>query len=177
MPYNHASNVTHKNIMRVLVTRIFLLFLFSSSLLVSGCGFHLRGQIDVPESLMRMHVKGTDIELVNDVERSLKFSSIELVAEGDNAALLDLSNTTYVRDVIGTTSGGIATSYKFTYRVNYVVYDADGEVLQADNVMQNRTLAYDPSQVLLFEREEIFLKEDMRKSLVSFILRRMSKIQ
>jgi LPS-assembly lipoprotein len=163
--------------MRVLITRVLLVFLLSSSLLVSGCGFHLRGQIEVPQSLERMHVKGADVELVNDIERSLKFSSIDLVAEGDNAALLDVSNTSYVSDVIGTSSGGIATSYKLTYRVNYVVYAADGEVLQADNVMQNRTLAYDPSQVLLFEREEIFLKEDMRKNLVSFILRRMSKIQ
>lgn len=177
MPYNHASNVTHINIMRVLTTRIVLLFLLSSSLLVSGCGFHLRGQIDVPESLTRMSVKGTDIELVNDIERSLKFSGIELVAEGDNAALLDLNDTTYTTDVIGTSSGGIATSYKLTYRVHYVVYAADGETLQNDNVRQDRTLAYDPSQVLLFEREENFLKEDMRKNLVSFILRRMSKIQ
>lgn len=66
---------------------------------------------------------------------------------------------------------------KMTYTVNYVVYDAEGEVLQKDSVDQNRTLAYDASNILLFEREEIFLKEEMRKELVSFILRRMSKIQ
>jgi LPS-assembly lipoprotein len=163
--------------MRVIITRLLLLIVFASSLVLSGCGFHLRGQIDVPESLMRLHVKGTDIELKRDIEKSLKFSDIEIVEEGDNAALLDISNTTYLKEVNGTTSRGTASNYKMTYTVNYVVYDADGEVLQKDSVKQNRTLAYDVTTVLLFEREEQFLMEEMRQELVSFILRRMSKIQ
>ncbi|MCP3955617.1 MAG: hypothetical protein GY697_25865, partial [Desulfobacterales bacterium] len=100
--------------MRASITRISLSFLLSSSLLLAGCGFHLRGKIDVPDSLMRLHVKGTDVELVHDVGKSLKFSDIEIVAEGDSAALLDLSNTTYVKEVNGTTSSGIASSYKMT---------------------------------------------------------------
>lgn len=163
--------------MRVIITRLLLLIVFASSLVLSGCGFHLRGKIDVPESLMRLHVKGTDIELKRDIEKSLKFSDIEIVEEGDNAALLDISNTTYLKEVNGTTSTGIASNYKMTYTVNYVVYDADNEVLQKDSVKQNRTLAYDLTRVLLFEREEQFLMEEMRQDLVSFILRRMSKIQ
>jgi LPS-assembly lipoprotein len=163
--------------MRVIITRLLLLIVFASSLVLSGCGFHLRGKIDVPESLMRLHVKGTDIELKRDIEKSLKFSDIEIVEEGDNAALLDISNTTYLKEVNGTTSRGTASNYKMTYTVNYVVYDADGEVLQKDSVKQNRTLAYDVTRVLLFEREEQFLMEEMRQELVSFILRRMSKIE
>jgi LPS-assembly lipoprotein len=163
--------------MQASITRIFFLFVFFSGLLVSGCGFHLRGQIDVPESLMRMHVKGSDIELVHDVEKSLKFSDIEIVEEGDNAALLDLSNTSYVKEVNGTNSNGIATNYKMTYTVNYVVYDANQEVLQKQSLDQNRTLAYDAANILVFEREEVFLAEDMRKDLISQMLRRMSKIE
>ncbi len=177
MPYNHALTLLTQNIMRVSITRISLLFLLSSSLLLAGCGFHLRGKIDVPDSLMRLHVKGTDIELVHDVEKSLKFSDIEIAAEGDNAALLDLSNTTYVKEVNGTTASGIASNYKMTYTANYVVLDAEGEELQRDSVKQNRTMSYDAANILLFEREENFLKEEMRQELVSFILRRMSKIQ
>ena len=163
--------------MRVIISRLVILSVLASSLVFSGCGFHLRGQIDVPESLMRLHVKGTDVELKHDIEKSLKFSDIEIVEEGDNAALLDISNTTYLKEVNGTTSRGTASNYKMTYTVNYVVYDADGEVLQKDSVDQNRTLTYDATNVLLFEREERFLMEEMRKELVSFILRRMSKIQ
>ena len=177
MPYNHTLKLTYQIIMQASITRIFFLFIFFSSLLVSGCGFHLRGQIDVPESLMRMHVKGSDIELVRDVEKSLKFSDIEIVEDGDNAALLDLSNTSYVKEVIGTDNSGIATNYKMTYTLNYVVYDANQEVLQKQSLNQNRSLAYDASRILVFEREEVFLAEDMRKDLINQMLRRMSKIE
>jgi len=163
--------------MRALITRVFFFSILSASLLVSGCGFHLRGQIDVPESLMRMYVKGTDIELVHDVEKSLKFSDIEIVAADDGAATLDLSNTTYVNFFKQKTAYEIASNYKMTYTVNYVVYDADQEMLQKQSIKQNRTLSYDAANILVFEREENFLKEEMRKDLISQMLRRMSKIQ
>lgn len=163
--------------MQLSIARVFLPFVLTIGVLLSGCGFHLRGQIDVPESLMRMHVKGTDIELVRDVEKSLKFSDIEMVDEGDDAALLDLSAASYKKEVNGTDSDGIATSYKFTYAVPYVLYDVSGEAIQRERVHQNRTLSYNAADILLFEREEQYLIEEMRKDLVSQMLRRMSKIQ
>ena len=159
------------------ITRVHLTFVVSISLLLSACGFHLRGQIDVPESLMRMHVKGNDIELVRDVERSLKFSDIELLDSESGAAVLDLSDASYLKEVNGTDNSGIATSYKLKYTVNYVVYDPEQQVIQRHKVFQDRILGYDAGDILLFEREELFLVEEMRKELVSQILRRMSKIQ
>jgi LPS-assembly lipoprotein len=163
--------------MSVSIKRFFYLLVISASLMVSACGFHLRGKIDVPPSLLRLHVKGNDIELVHDIEKSLKFSDIVIVEEGNDGALLDLSNSSYVKEVNGTDANGIASNYKMTYTVNYVVYDNKLELLQQQSVKQNRTLAYDANNILLFEREETFLVEDMRKELVSHILRRMSKIQ
>lgn len=159
------------------LSRIFLVSVLSAGLLLSACGFHLRGQIDVPESLMRMYVKGDDIDLVRDIESSLRFSDIEIVDNESGVAVLDMSDTVYLREVNGTNSNGIATSYKLRYTVNYVVLDPDREVIQTHKVFQDRFLAYDPAAVLVFEREEEFLKEDMRKELVSQILRRMSKIE
>ena len=158
-------------------SRFFLVSVLSASLFMTACGFHLRGQIDVPDSLKRMHVKGEDVELINDVERSLRFSSIDIVDTEADAAVLDLSNASYLREVNGTDDNGIATSYKLKYTVNYVVYDAEKEVIQTHKVYQHRILSYDAGQILVFEREEEYLIEDMRKELVSQILRRMSKIE
>ena len=163
--------------MSATLSRISLVFVLSTSLLLSACGFHLRGQIDVPENLMIMHVKGDDIELVRDVESSLRFSSIEIVDSEAGAAILDLSDASYLREVNGTNSNGIATSYKLKYTVNYVVFDPEQQVIQKHKVYQDRILGYDAADILVFEREEQFLIEDMRKELVSQILRRMSKIE
>ena len=159
------------------ISRVFLLLILSASLFISGCGFHLRGQIEVPESLKRLQVIGEDVELNELVIKSLKFSSIEIVEAGGDSARLDLSNSRYDKEVIGTDSNGIANNYKLKYVVNYVVYDAEGNKLQAQSVSQDRSLVYDANNILVFEREEVFLVKDMRQELVTTILRRMSKIQ
>jgi len=160
-----------------IISRAILLFVLSASLLDSGCGFHLRGQIEVPESLKRLQVIGDDTELNNLVIKSLKFSSIEIVEPGGDSAVLDLSNASYVKEVIGTDSNGIANNYKLKYTVNYVVYDAEHNKMQAQRVSQDRSLVYDADNILVFEREETYLVKDMRQELVNTILRRMSKIQ
>ncbi len=131
----------------------------------------------MPESLKRLQVVGEDMELNELIIKSLKFSSIEIVEAGGDSAVLDLSNSIYEKEVIGTDSNGIANNYKLKYVVNYVVYDAEGSKLQAQSVSQDRSLVYDANNILVFEREEIFLVKDMRQELVTTILRRMSKIQ
>lgn len=131
----------------------------------------------MPESLMRLQVVGEDIELNDLMTKSLKFSSIEIVEPGGDSAVLDLSNTVYEKEVIGTDSNGIANNYKLKYVVKYVVYDAEGKKLQAQTVSQDRSLVYDANSILVFEREEVFLVKDMRQELVNTILRRMSKIE
>ncbi len=158
------------------ISRRTFLLVISATLLLSGCGFHLRGQIEVPAGLERLHIVGEDIELNDLVEKSLRFSGIEIVEAGSDSAVLDLSNSSYTKEVIGTDGNGIANNYKMTYTVNYVVTDAQGEKLQSQRVSQDRSLVYDANNILVFEREEAFLVKDMRQELVNTILRRMSKI-
>lgn len=131
----------------------------------------------MPESLKRLQVIGEDVELNDLIIKSLKFSSIEIIEPGGDSAVLDLSNSSYKKEVIGTDSNGIANNYKLKYVVNYVVYDAERNKLQAQSVSQDRSLVYDANNILVFEREEDFLVKDMRQELVNTILRRMSKIQ
>ena len=142
-----------------------------------ACGFHLRGKIDVPEYLQRIHIKGNDIELNQRLGDSLSFSDIEIVDEVDGVALLDMAGTGYEREVNGTDANGLATSYKLKYTVVYNVFDLDSTSVLKQRLSKSRTLAYDSANVLLFEREEEFLKEDMQKELVTQMLRRISKIK
>lgn len=157
--------------------RLFGLFILTASLLLSSCGFHLRGKIEVPESLKRIHIQGNDIELIERMGDGLAFSDIEIVEAGENVAILDMRNTSYAKEVNGTNSTGIANSYILSYAVIYEVFDPEAKSLQKHNLNQSRTLAYDAANVLLFEREEEFMREDMQKELVNQMLRRISKIK
>lgn len=155
--------------------RTLLVSLMSMSLM--ACGFHLRGKIDVPDYLQRVHIKGSDIELKQRLGDSLAFSDIDIVDTSDDVAILDLAGTGYEREVNGTDGNGLATSYKLKYTVVYKVFDLDSKSVLKQRHVKSRTLAYDSANVLLFEREEEFLKEDMQKELVTQMLRHISKIK
>ncbi len=161
--------------MSTIISRSLIVLVLGLSL--SACGFHLRGKINVPDSLKQIHIIGDDAGLVKQLGKSLEFSDIVLVAADQGSAVLDLSNIEYKKDVNGTDSNGIVSSYTLKYLVEYEVLDAEKNSLQKHRVSQSRTLEYDAENILLFERKETFLKDDMLKEVVAQMLRRISKIK
>ncbi len=153
-----------------------IIALLISSLVLSGCGFKLRGKITVPENLRVIHLIGEDIELLEEIEKGLRFSDIVISDTVANAAVLDLSDTLYERTTNTTNSTGQTTSYILDYDVEFELFDPDGEEIKSDFINETRTFFYDPTEILVAEREEEFLKEDMQKAISQRILRLLSKI-
>lgn len=153
-----------------------LVALVSAGLLVSGCGFHLRGKVIVHDSLKTLHVAGDEQDIITRVIDGLEFSDIVVVDTNKDVAVLDLSNIEYERSVNTTDDAGNATAYKLEYTVKYQVLNKAGELLQKETLEESRTFSFNASQILLSEREEDFLKEDMQKELTNRLLRRLTKI-
>ncbi len=159
------------------MTRRLLLILASFSIL-SGCGFALRGNVTIPESLSTMAVVGNDLGFVDELKDALDKVGVNVTAKDDKtAAILDLGKTEYEREVRTTDSDGRATAYTLRYNVGYNVVSGAGEALQINqNLTQTRVLEFDPLLALQAQEEEDFLKEDMREEIVLQILRRLSRI-
>ncbi len=157
--------------------RSILLTLITGSLLLTGCGFHLRGKIIVPENMRSMHIIGDDYELIAELEKGLRFNDIHIADSEEGVAVLDLSDTVYERTINSTNSIGQATSFKLSYDLNFLVFDPEGETLQEQSILETRTLSFDATEILVSEREEHFLKEDMQKEVARQLLRRLSKIK
>ncbi|MGB5708186.1 MAG: LPS assembly lipoprotein LptE [Arenicellales bacterium] len=159
------------------MTRRLLLILTCFSL-VSGCGFHLRGNVDIPDSLTTMAVSGKDPDLVDELEDALESAGVNVTnTEDKSAAVLLLTQTDYEREVRTTDASGLATSYDLRYRIGYDVLSGSGDELQINQrIVQKRVFEYDPLLQLQSEEEEEFLREDMRKEIVLQILRRLSRI-
>ena len=160
------------------MTRRLLLIAALASLL-SGCGFALRGSVDLPDSLQQMSVTGDDLLLVDELKSALKTSGVTVVDAGDpSASQMELTLSDYDREVRTTDSNGLATSYNLRYRVGYDVRTADGDELQVNQrLVQKRVLDYDPLLELQSQEEEQFLREEMREELILQMLRRLSRIQ
>ncbi len=155
-----------------------LLLLTLSAALLSGCGFALRGSVNLSESISRVVVEGSDLEMVDQLEDALETNGASIAPSGDKqAAVLELTLSEFTRDVRTTDANGLATSYTLRYRVGYDVRTAAGDELQINQrLVQKRVFDYDPLQQLQSEEEEEFLKEEMQEEVVLQILRRLSRI-
>lgn len=155
-----------------------LLLLTLSATLLSGCGFALRGNVNLPASINRVTVAGEDLVMIDMLEDALETNGARIAPAGDDqAAVLELTESEFTRDVRTTDANGLATSYTLRYRVGYDMRTAAGDELQINQrLVQRRVFDYDPLQQLQSEEEEEFLREEMQEEIVLQILRRLSRI-
>lgn len=154
-------------------------FLLVSALIysISACGFHLRGQIDVPDSISVLAIQTDDTDLYRSLVEALDFSGVTVVqSSADAKALLDLHKVEFERKVRTIDDRGKVTGYNLIYRVFFKVTSAKGEKLRQSAVVARRDFNFDPDLVLQKEIEENALREDMVKELTRSILRQLSTI-
>ncbi len=147
--------------------------------LISGCGFHLRGTIELPASLTegKIFVESTDLDLIDLLNNSLSSNNATVTDEKAGSTLLRLTKSNYRRTVRTTDASGIATGYRLRYDVDYIVISPEGEILKpVTSVRQERNIDYSASQQLQIDEEEEFLKSDMRREIVLQVMRQLSKI-
>lgn len=147
-------------------------------LVLSGCGFHLRGKVDLPESMSSVFVKGSEPDLILQLEDMLTFSGADVMTSPQGAkAIVDLTRVDYRREVRTQDARGLATGYQLIYNVEFKVIDQGGKTLIDDGkVNVRRTINFDATQVLQAEQEENFLRAEMRKDAALRILRQLSKV-
>jgi len=153
------------------------LLLVSALVLLSGCGFHLRGNIDLPAGLQQMHIQGVTkhSELGLELQRSLSTSGVNVVDSSAAQVILKVSPPAFERRLL-TVSGasGKVAEYELIYTLNVSLHDRKGKVLLAPQTLrQLRDYTYDRDNVLGKGNEETRLKADMQRDLVRQVLNRL----
>lgn len=157
--------------MRALTCHIIPLTLALS--LLAGCGFQLRGEINISASVARAQVQGADRELVDALTTALRArdSAVDSVV---TIFRIDINASSFAREVLRTDSKGRAREYAIHYRLVFAVTDADGApLLTAESIALQRAYVYDPKLELQTEQEAEFLRADMRSEAVQRILQRL----
>ena len=150
-------------------------------LIVSGCGFHLRGQADLPRDLT-VQIQGKDVEGMppSQLRRILKLileaNDVTLVdVPGAADATLKILNEDLRRRTLANGPNGEVREYELRYSVDYLISMADGtHLIPRSNLTVYRDLLYSEADVLgRAEGEEIVIRE-MLSDVAYSILRRMS---
>ena len=157
--------------------KLTILMTVMAIVMLQGCGFKLRGKVDLSPALSDVYIESRDLDVMADLRKSLQFSGANVVSSQSVASSIILVDTRYEREVRTLDARGLATSYVLRYDVRFKVVSSSGEdIYESPILRQRRNFNFDASQLLEKEDEEEFLKRDMRKELVQQIMRQISAL-
>ena len=153
-----------------------LLVVFAVVLLTS-CGFHLRGQTGMPFATLYIDAAAPNTSLVTELRRSLELNNVKLVHTAEQADLvLNIVSEIPERQILSLAGSGRVNEYQLRYRVSLRAYDKQRQDwIPAEEMVQRRDYAYSDTAILAKEQEEILLYKSMRDDMVQQIVRRLSR--
>lgn len=150
------------------------------ALLVSGCGFQLRGAVTLPEGVDSLYVGGQDSngDLAQKLRALLRGNNIEVVTSPGKASYsVILLESGSMRRTLALDSQARAAEYLLTETARFEVRDSSGALaLAAQDLQEQRVMAYDPDNVTGKAEEESLLRQNMRDGLAAQIARRLRKL-
>ena len=146
-------------------------------LLLTACGFQLRGSVTLPQVMQTTHVQGDRFSLlVGELQTLLRNAGARLVEErGAATAVLRILEENSSERVLSVGATGRAVEYELFQRVDYQLEDASGELLvPRQSLSARRSYQFDENDVLGKANEEESLREEMQRDLALRIVQQLS---
>ncbi|NOY16739.1 MAG: hypothetical protein GXP23_07410 [Gammaproteobacteria bacterium] len=158
--------------------RLALILLLTTGLL-SGCGFHLRGTVVLPDSIRTVSISSPDGKLKNILTDRLESSKVTVVnSPTSDSAVIKITRANFSREVKTIDERGKSTGYVLIFKVSYQVLDSRGkELIKPSVASARRDYNFSQSQLLSATREEGLLRDEMRGDAAQGILSKMSRIR
>lgn len=149
-----------------------LLCLLWVTAVISGCGFHLRGNIELPESWqsVRLITANPNGDLGRELATTLQVMGIDLNDSAD--IILKLGSEQFRRRSVSVGTGARANRYELELATRLSISDRSGTVLMdSSDLSVLKLMNHDPNNVVGEEEEIRLLRSEMRTELVQRILR------
>jgi LPS-assembly lipoprotein len=148
------------------------------TMLMAACGWHLRGQVNLP--FERIHVESDGFSLfAAELRRVIQSgSAVQLTKTPQEAqVILRVLGEVQEKRILSLSQAGSVSEFELYYQVNYRVMDNQMQDLVAPNqISLRRDLTFDDTQTLGKESEEQLLYRDMQTDAVQLMLRRLSVV-
>lgn len=155
-----------------LLTKIFKTLIIS--VLISGllsCGFHLRGQMDIPMHAMPVYLYADDgyHDLRRDLLELFKQNEVSTTSTETSAATtIKLNRVKQANRVVSVDSLGRVREYLLTTVVSFTLTDQHST--STKSIQVTRDVDYDANNILAFKKEEATLLKEMNKDIARLIL-------
>jgi LPS-assembly lipoprotein len=152
------------------------LWIVAVALLLSACGFHLRGAYSLPfDTLYIAQPESSELRAI--IKRNVEASTQTRITEAANEAqaTLKIISDMPMKKILSLNSAGRVREYQLTRTFVFVVANnAGGEYLPQSSIIISREMTFDDSAVLSKEAEEVLLWRDIQNDLVQQLLRRLA---
>lgn len=156
------------------------LLLFLSALLLSGCGFQLRGSLPtLPEVMTDTYLQGDrNSRVYQESASAIQSSGGRLVEQRTSAsAVLILHDERFARRNLSSDTRGRVNAYEHRLQLVFSLADNQGEMLaERQQVEILREQRIDPDNVLAADQEQEILRQEMRRQAIAQMLRRLQLI-
>ncbi len=143
--------------------------------LLPGCGFQLRGVVDLPSSISPIQIQGLGEYdgLRIELSQMLHGNGIQVNKERASArSILQIRNHQSERRVLSVDGNAKVAEYELHETIQFSLIDTQGELLvteQKVSVLRNYINTED--QVLGKQQEEEVLRQEMRRDLAGRVIR------
>ena len=152
--------------------------IFMLSMLISACGFHLRGDIELPALYERvLIVDRGNTATARPLADFLENIGSEIVSRPEDAtAVITLLSRGTQRRALAV-GGKSIREYELQLNIAFIVQNALGEQIgEQQNVSLTRTYRNDPNDVLGKSNEESVIIEEMNQNILTQILFRLKAL-
>ncbi|BBB59166.1 hypothetical protein UNDKW_0893 [Undibacterium sp. KW1] len=161
------------------VKRLQWLAVIMSIMLLSACGFALRGPVALPFKSIYIGMPESSA-LGGELRRHIRANGqTQIMSEAKDAqVVLEVLSETREKQILSLNSQGRVREYNLIYNFRFRVRNNVGkEYLEPVDLQLKRNITFNESQVLAKEAEEVLLYRDMQSDLVQQIMRRLAVVK
>lgn len=143
-------------------------------LILTSCGYHLRGSLDLPAGMKVVYMEGGSAQLQEQFKNTMEISSVPIASSPDKAGIIvKVFDEDSQRRVLSLDSGGSANYFELYYRLNYELLDAKNKVIsERQSVEIKRDYYNNQLAVIAKENEESVIRDEMYRQAVRTIVNR-----
>lgn len=146
-------------------------------LLLSACGFHMRGAVDLPAVMQSTYIESRYPfdDMTRIIKQELRASEVNVVQQQEAAtSVLQLISHRSSRRVLSVGSSGRATEYELFEEITFVLLDTQGkEYVPPQTLRMTRDFVFDEAQLLGKVEEAEDIHEQLQHALARRILTRI----
>jgi len=154
------------------LTRLYSVFLLT--LVLSACGFHLRGALDLSDDMAPVYLQvGSVQELGREIRSLLQANKVAVTESFEQArTVLALSSESRQNRVLSVDSSGRAREYLLTYTAAFSVQLKPAKAEEM-SMQVSRSLLFDENAVLAFANEADVVYSELRRDAARRILQKL----